>query len=504
MSVFSKLDAMTVEEKLALLTSIQESIQKSKESHLNKRIGENVNLVVSALKKIESDLYDKVTRTLEEKAQTLIQGAQGADGRPGRDGVDGKPGRDGINGKDGTPGRDGADGQDGVSVTNAYLDFDNSLVIELSDGRQINAGEVLPPDIAEKLKIIVNTSTGGVGLPEQTGNSGKYLTTDGANLSWGAVGAVSSVASADGSVTVTTVSGAVDLATYSSPRLIAQVRNETGATLTKGTVVYISGASGNKATVSKAIATSDSTSAQTFALIFADITNNQNGYAIIAGELAGLDTSAFTTGAQLYLSSTTAGGYTSTKQYAPNHLVYVGVVTRSHATQGTIEVRIQNGYEMDELHDVSAQNPTSGQILIYDATALLWKKANLTAGAGIAVTNGAGSITVAVSTRVVTISDGTSITINADTTDIATQANTQVAGTLTLNAPTGTPVNGQRVILRLTSTNVQTFSWNPVFVGSTDLALPTASSGSSKVDYMGFIYNSTAAKWHLLAKVFGF
>ena len=192
MSVFSKLDAMTVEEKLALLTSIQDSIQKSKESHVNKRIGENVNLVISALKKLESDLYDKVTRTLEEKAQTIIQGAQGADGKPGRDGTDGKPGRDGANGKDGTPGQNGVDGQDGVSVTNAYLDFDNSLVIELSDGRQINAGEVLPPDIAEKLKIIVNTSTGGVGLPEQTGNSGKYLTTDGSSASWSSISQVPS------------------------------------------------------------------------------------------------------------------------------------------------------------------------------------------------------------------------------------------------------------------------------------------------------------------------
>jgi hypothetical protein len=75
---------------------------------------------------------------------------------------------------------------------------------------------------------------------------------------------------------------------------------------------------------------------------------------------------------------------------------------------------------------------------------------------------------------------------------------------LTINAPTGTLSNGQKIIFRLTSTNVQTFSWNAVFIGSTDLALPTASSGSSKEDYVGFIYDSTAVKWQLLAKVFGF
>ena len=107
-------------------------------------------------------------------------------------------------------------------------------------------------------------------------------------------------------------------------------------------------------------------------------------------------------------------------------------------------------------------------------------------------------------TRVVSIADGTSVTINANTTDLATQTNTQVAGTLTINAPTGTLENGQKFIFRLQSSNVQTFSWNAVFSGSTDLSLPTVSSGASKYDYMGFIYNSTATNWQILAKNFGF
>jgi hypothetical protein len=106
--------------------------------------------------------------------------------------------------------------------------------------------------------------------------------------------------------------------------------------------------------------------------------------------------------------------------------------------------------------------------------------------------------------KVVAIANATSITVNTDTTDIATQANTQAVGTLTVNAPTGTAINGQKFILRLTSTNVQTFSWNAVFAGSTDITLPTVSSGSSKTDYLGFIYNSTAVKWQMVAKVFGF
>jgi ribosomal protein L35AE/L33A len=144
--------------------------------------------------------------------------------------------------------------------------------------------------------------------------------------------------------------------------------------MTKGTVVYISGAAGNKAVVSRAIATGDPTSAQTMGIITANISNNQNGYATVFGQLVGLNTSAFAEGAQLYLSSTVAGGYTDVKQYAPNHLVYVAIVTRSHQNQGAIEVRIQNGYEMDELHDVSARSPANNDLLKFNSSTNLWEK----------------------------------------------------------------------------------------------------------------------------------
>lgn len=149
-----------------------------------------------------------------------------------------------------------------------------------------------------------------------------------------------------------------------------------------------------------------------------------------------------------------------------------------------------------------SSTPANGNLDIGNGSG--FTRTTLTAGTNISVTNGSGSITIAYNNRVTAIADGTSITINADTTDLATQANTQSAGTLTVNAPSGTPVNGQKISLRLTSTNVQTFSWNAIFAGSTDQALPTVSSGSSKSDYMGFIYNSTAAKWQMLAKNFGF
>ena len=167
-----------------------------------------------------------------------------------------------------------------------------------------------------------------------------------------------------------------------SGTIVRLVRNNTGATLTKGTVIYISGATGNNPVVSKAIATGDATSAQTFGLCQANIANNATGYVVVMGDLIGLDTSAFTEGQQLYLSGTVAGTYTATKQYAPIHLVYIGIVTRAHPTLGQIEVNIQNGYEMDELHNVSAQSPSNNDGLFYNTTTSLWEKKSIATALG--------------------------------------------------------------------------------------------------------------------------
>jgi len=175
------------------------------------------------------------------------------------------------------------------------------------------------------------------------------------------------------------INGAGNLVTFpgvinEAQNLITEVYNKTGATLTKGTVVYINGGQGNLPAVTKALATGDSTSAQTYGIVRNDITNNNNGYVVVAGRISDLDTQAYTEGTQLYLSPTTAGTFTSTKPYAPNHLVYVGIVVRAHPTQGVIEVKIQNGYEMDELHNVAAQSPSNGDILQYVSATSLWTK----------------------------------------------------------------------------------------------------------------------------------
>jgi len=159
--------------------------------------------------------------------------------------------------------------------------------------------------------------------------------------------------------------------------LFSTVRNETGATLTAGTVVYISGAAGNKALVTKAQANTEAASSRTFAVIATAISNNQNGTAIVAGELGKLDTTAYAEGATLYLSPTTAGTFTTTKPTAPNHIVYIGTVTRVHANQGTIEVRIQNGSELDEMADVLFTSKANNDLLVYESSSSLWKNKSI-------------------------------------------------------------------------------------------------------------------------------
>ena len=110
-----------------------------------------------------------------------------------------------------------------------------------------------------------------------------------------------------------------------------------------------------------------------------DITDMNNGFVVVIGKLTDLNTNGLGNGTQLYLSPTTAGTYTVTKPIAPEHLVYVGVVVRDHPTQGVIEVKIQNGYELDEIHDVnpnlSVTTPIDADsLLIQDSAVSIWKK----------------------------------------------------------------------------------------------------------------------------------
>jgi hypothetical protein len=155
--------------------------------------------------------------------------------------------------------------------------------------------------------------------------------------------------------------------------LEVEVRNQSGSTIAAGSIVYISGATGNKPLITKAQANNDANSAQTIGFVKTAIANNGTGYVIVRGELENIDTSALTEGVQLYLSPTTAGTWTTTKPSAPQHLVYVGIVIRSHPNFGTILVAVQNGYELGEIHDVAIGTLANNDLLAYESSTDLWK-----------------------------------------------------------------------------------------------------------------------------------
>lgn len=287
-----------------------------------------------------------------------------------------------------------------------------------------------------------------------------------------------------------------------------EVKNQTGSALPKGTLVKFAGTVGNsgKLLVAPFIANGLTSSDYFVGVVLDTIPNGGDGFVIDHGKIYNINTSAYADGTILYASAITAGAFTSTMPEAPNNKITVAAVINSHASAGVLEVRVSLGSQLgnDELVELTAIS--DDQIIVYNSTNSRFENTSLKTINGTSIL-GSGNIEVsgsASAVRTVVITDGTSITLDCDTTDIATQANTQAAGTLTINAPSGTPANGQKIMLRLTSTNAQTFSWNSIFTGSTDLELPTASTGSSATDYMGFIYNSTLNKWNIIAKNFGF
>lgn len=158
--------------------------------------------------------------------------------------------------------------------------------------------------------------------------------------------------------------------------LFAYVTNAEAVAITKGQVVYSFGAQVNRLKVKLANNSSDATSARALGVVYSNsIGANQKGFILVQGEIHNLSilpTSTWSDGDIIYLGAT-AGSITPTKPFAPNHMVYVAtVITASNGNFGRMYVRVQNGYELDELHDVSAQTPANKDGLFYNSTTSLW------------------------------------------------------------------------------------------------------------------------------------
>lgn len=273
--------------------------------------------------------------------------------------------------------------------------------------------------------------------------------------------------------------------------LITNVFNKTGSPIPKMTAVYINGGQGDQPTVSLAQANGESTSSKTYGLTAETIGNMSAGKVIVFGALSGLNTDQFNptaptgnvNGTTLYLSPTVAGGLTTTKPSAPNHMVAIGTIIRTHQNEGIIEVRVQNGFELEELHNVAISGVSNGQYLQYNSSSNTWVPNYIHSVVQLGSVSGA----------------------------INTNANSGSIFDLTL-AASGTlsnPTNG---------VDGQTLRWRITYGGSgiplsldTNFKIPTSASsplpfstGSGVMDILGATYDASRNKWDVIAFVPGY
>ena len=143
-------------------------------------------------------------------------------------------------------------------------------------------------------------------------------------------------------------------------------RNTTGSTINRGEVVRVNGASSGNLTIALAQGNTDPNTANTIGIAAETIANNATGMVITSGLLRDINTSTFTAGDLLYISATTAGLLVNTIPTAPNHAVRMGYVVSSHPSNGIIYVAVNNGYELNELHDVNyPTTPATNDFLVY-------------------------------------------------------------------------------------------------------------------------------------------
>jgi len=167
---------------------------------------------------------------------------------------------------------------------------------------------------------------------------------------------------------------------------VIRVVNKSGSNLLEANyqavrvrLVAEGGAQGQRLAVVLALADTDADSATTIGLVTETINNNQEGFVTTSGEVKNINTTGslqgetWVDGDILYLSGTTSGRITNVKPSAPTHTIIIGYVVYAHANNGKIFVKVDNGYELDELHNVSITSPTDNQALVYESVSSLWK-----------------------------------------------------------------------------------------------------------------------------------
>jgi hypothetical protein len=166
--------------------------------------------------------------------------------------------------------------------------------------------------------------------------------------------------------------------------LTVLVKNNDSVTLNKGQPVYIYGANGDNILVRRAMNTGEATSSKTLGLLNQSLAPNAQGLVVTEGGLEGIDTNAGNAGDPIWLGPTGDLIFgLANKPYAPNHLVYLGVIERKQQNNGKIYVKVQNGFELQELHNVNIDHKNAlnnNDILRYNSASGLWFNETLNTG----------------------------------------------------------------------------------------------------------------------------
>ena len=180
--------------------------------------------------------------------------------------------------------------------------------------------------------------------------------------------------------------------------LYARVVNKTSQNLLRANyqAVKVQSAQGQRLAVNFARANTDLNSADTIGIVAENINNNQEGFVITVGQIENLNTTGslqgetWADGDVIYLSTTTAGSLTNVKpDGSTGHIIVIGYVEYSHQNNGKLYIKIMNGWELDELHNVYINQGTiaNNDALIYESSTQLWKNKTIATALGYTPAN---------------------------------------------------------------------------------------------------------------------